>query len=73
MIVLKIVEQEDGGDNETVVTFSVGETTGNAFSFAVKEVGTLTFPADAWRFILKAIQHGARRPLIVMSESQPEG
>ena len=67
MIVVKI--QEQPGENGGVrVNFSVGETEGNAFSFAVEDAGTLEMSTDVWDVLRKAIQNGARRPLIVMLE-----
>ncbi len=67
MIVLKIMESETDGD-EIRVELSVGETEGNAFSFAVEQVGTLKIKPLPWAIIKKAIQAGARRPLIVLCE-----
>lgn len=67
MIVVKIQETPvDKGKVE--VDFLVGETEGNAFSFAIEPAGKLTMSTDIWEVFRKAIQNGARRPLIVMCE-----
>ena len=68
MIVLKIIESDYAEGNDVRVELSVGLTEGNAFSFAVEQVGVLKMKPEAWFVIKKAIQAGARRPLIVLCE-----
>ena len=66
MIVVKINEMLE--DDNVRVEISVGETDGNAFSFTVEQAGVLKMRPEIWEHLKKAIQKGARRPLIVLSE-----
>ena len=68
MIVVKITERVDEKSDTAVVDFAIGETEGNAFSFAVEKAGTLRMQYGAWLHFRKALQQGARRPLVLLSE-----
>lgn len=67
MIVVKV--NEIPTDNDFVrVEFSIGETVGNAFSFATEQAGILTMSPLAWKVFLSALQKGTRRPMLLMLE-----
>ena len=66
MIVVKLEEQML--KDSVAVKFSIGETEGNAFSFAVETAGVLTMSPGQWSHLKSALQKGARRPLVLLSE-----